>query len=313
MICSMTGYASVTQELLVDGMLEVGSSAYTASVSVELRTVNSRFLDFNFRIPEEVRACEIALRKMIMNRLSRGKIDIYINVQNSKPVAMIESLDRNTLLQLAALECAVLDVFPKASSLHIGEILRWPGVISDRPLSTTLLHDTILSCSKKALNELISSRRREGEQLATILLANITEMEVMVSRITPLVPELVTRHQNKIIERLKTALSMAMSDSSQKLVLHEEIIERIRQEVTMYSIRIDIAEELSRLGMHLAETRYMITKGGQLGKKLDFMMQELNREANTLGSKAATKELADASMMLKLLIEQMREQIQNLE
>jgi uncharacterized protein (TIGR00255 family) len=146
-----------------------------------------------------------------------------------------------------------------------------------------------------------------------MLLNNVSEMEAIVTKITPLVPELIAKHQQKIVERLQEALGIAAPDQSATIVSREEIAERIRQEVTMYGIRIDIAEELSRLTAHLNETRHVIQKGGKVGKRLDFMMQELNREANTLGSKAAAKELADSSMTLKLLIEQMREQVQNLE
>jgi uncharacterized protein (TIGR00255 family) len=146
-----------------------------------------------------------------------------------------------------------------------------------------------------------------------MLIANVTEMETIVTKITPLVPELIAKHQQKIVERLQEALGIAAPDTAATIVSREEINERIRQEVTMYGIRIDIAEELSRLTAHLNETRHVIQKGGKVGKRLDFMMQELNREANTLGSKAAAKELADSSMTLKLLIEQMREQVQNLE
>ncbi|MCF2133089.1 MULTISPECIES: YicC/YloC family endoribonuclease [Burkholderiaceae] len=313
MIYSMTGYASVTRELVADGVSEVGGSTHTASVSVELRTVNSRFLDLNFRMPEEVRTCEPTLREMLMNRLSRGKVDIRINVQRSEQVALTGSLNRDALLQLAALERSVLDVFPGAGGLRTGEILRWPGVIADSGLSAALLRDAVLACGKQAVDELVNVRGREGAQLAAMLLANVTEMEAIVTRITPLVPELIARHQQKIVERLQAALGVAASDGSPQLVSREEIAERIRQEVTMYGIRIDIAEELLRLSTHLAETRHVIEKGGRVGKRLDFMMQELNREANTLGSKAAAKELADASMTLKLLIEQMREQVQNLE
>lgn len=313
MIYSMTGYASVTRELAADGASEVGGSTPTASVSVELRTVNSRFLDLNFRMPEEVRACEPTLREMLITRLSRGKVDIRINVQRSEQVALAGSLNRDALRQLAALEGCVLEMFPQAGTLRTGEILRWPGVIVDSGLSTELLRDAVLACGKQAVNELLDVRGREGAQLATMLLGNVAEMEAIVTRITPLVPELMARHRQKIVERLQEAFGIATPQGLPQLVSREEIAERIRQEVTMYGIRIDIAEELSRLQAHLTETRHVIEKGGRVGKRLDFMMQELNREANTLGSKAAAKELADASMMLKLLIEQMREQVQNLE
>jgi len=205
--------------------------------------------------------------------------------------------------------------------LRVGEILRWPGLLAESSVSAEVLREAVLACGKEAIQELVEVRAREGEQLANMLLANVTEMEAIVARITPLVPELIVRHQQKIVERLQDALGVvlpagggASADNAVTNTLsRDEISERIRQEVTIYGIRIDIAEELTRLTAHLSETRHVIKKGGKVGKRLDFMMQELNREANTLGSKAAAKELADASMTLKLLIEQMREQVQNLE
>ena len=186
-------------------------------------------------------------------------------------------------------------------------------MIAESGVSADAIRDAVLACGKEAINELVVVRSREGAQLAAMLLSNVAEMEAIVARITPLVPELIAKHQQKIVERLQEALGIAAPEGSAPIVTREEAAERIRQEVTMYGIRIDIAEELSRLTAHLNETRHVIEKGGRVGKRLDFMMQELNREANTLGSKAAAKELADASMALKLLIEQMREQVQNLE
>lgn len=307
MIYSMTGYASATRELTA------AAGTGGVSVSVELRTVNSRFLDLNFRMPEDVRACEPTLREMLMNKLSRGKVDIRVNLQRGEQSTSAGSLNRDALEQLAMLERAVLESFPDAERMRTGEILRWPGVLAESGVSPEDLRDAVLACGKEALAELIEVRAREGAQLAAMLLSNVADMEAIVERITPLVPELITKHQQKIVERLQEALGIAAPDAAATIVSREEIAERIRQEVTMYGIRIDIAEELSRLGAHLNETRHVIEKGGKVGKRLDFMMQELNREANTLGSKAAAKELADSSMTLKLLIEQMREQVQNLE
>ena len=166
-----------------------------------------------------------------------------------------------------------------------------------------------------------------------MLHARVVEMEQIVSDITPLVPELIVRHQDKMVERLQQALGIALQPSERTnegattgsgsgsasaasaapYLSRDEVMDRIRQEVTVYGIRIDIGEELMRLSTHLSETRHLLQQGGKVGKRLDFMMQELNREANTVGSKAAAKELADAAMALKLLIEQMREQVQNLE
>jgi uncharacterized protein (TIGR00255 family) len=311
MIYSMTGYASATRELAA------ASGTGGVSVSVELRTVNSRFLDLNFRMPEDVRVCEPTLREMLMTKLSRGKVDIRINVQRSEQGANAGALNRDALDQLATLERTVLEVFPDSGHLRTGEILRWPGVLAESEVAPEVLRDAVLGCGKQAIADLIDVRAREGAQLAGMLIANVTEMEAIVAKITPLVPELIVKHQQKIVERLQEALGIVASEANGGATIggvsREEINERIRQEVTMYGIRIDIAEELSRLTAHLNETRHVIEKGGRVGKRLDFMMQELNREANTLGSKAAAKELADASMTLKLLIEQMREQVQNLE
>ena len=307
MIYSMTGYASATREIAVPGI------SAGMSVSVELRTVNSRFLDLNFRMPEEVRACEPTLRELLMSKLSRGKVDIRINVQRSEQTPSVGALNAEVLQQLAKLEQAVTDAFPGVERMRTGEILRWPGVLAESGASAEALRDAVLACGKQAIAELIDVRGREGAQLGAMLLGNVTEMEAILQRISPLVPELIAKHQQKIVERLQEALGLAAPDGVATIVSREEIAERIRQEVTMYGIRIDIAEELSRLTAHLNETRHVIEKGGKVGKRLDFMMQELNREANTLGAKASVKELADASMELKLLIEQMREQVQNLE
>ena len=172
-------------------------------------------------------------------------------------------------------------------------------MLAESGVAPETLRDAVLACGKQAITDLIDVRGREGAQLATMLLANVTEMEAIVTKITPLVPELIAKHQQKIVERLQEALGIAAPDTATTSISREEIAERIRQEVTMYGIRIDIAEELSRLTAHLNETRHVIEKGGKVGKRLDFMMQELNREANTLGSKAAAKELADSSMTLE--------------
>jgi uncharacterized protein (TIGR00255 family) len=317
MIYSMTGYASATREVVAAGTGANGGTGSSIGVSVELRTVNSRFLDLNFRMPEDVRVTEPQLREMLMSKLSRGKVDIRINLNRVEQTANAGALNHESLKQLAALERAVLDIFPDAERMRTGEILRWPGVLTESGVSPEALREAVLACGKQAIADLIEVRAREGAALGKVLIDNVTEMETIVARITPLVPELIAKHQQKIVERLQDALGIATTDGANATITtsvpREEIAERIRQEVTMYGIRIDIAEELQRLTAHLTETRHVLQKGGKVGKRLDFMMQELNREANTLGSKAAAKELADASMTLKLLIEQMREQVQNLE
>lgn len=304
-IYSMTGYASVTRAIALD------DGATGANVSIELRTVNSRFLDLAFRMPEETRACESVLRETLMAKLSRGKVDIRVNVQ--RPEAGIAgTLDTQAIRQLATLEAQVLAIFPDAERMRTGEILRWPGVLGEASVTADALREVVIDGGRAAIEELVEVRKREGAQLKASLLERIVGMEEILARLQPLVPELIARHQQKIVDRLQEALGIVLPEGASPPG-KEEIAERIRQEVTMYGVRIDVSEELTRLDAHLKETRHILDKGGMVGKRLDFMMQELNREANTLGSKAASKELADASMALKLFIEQMREQVQNLE
>lgn len=217
MIYSMTGYASATRELTA------AAGTGGVSVSVELRTVNSRFLDLNFRMPEDVRACEPTLREMLMNKLSRGKVDIRVNLQRGEQSTSAGSLNRDALEQLAMLERAVLESFPDAERMRTGEILRWPGVLAESGVSPEDLRDAVLACGKEALAELIEVRAREGAQLAAMLLSNVADMEAIVERITPLVPELITKHQQKIVERLQEALGIAAPDAAATIVSREEI------------------------------------------------------------------------------------------
>jgi len=250
----MTGYA-VTKRDTAAG-----------AITVELKSVNSRFLDLQFRVNDDLRAVEPAMREAIISKLVRGKVECRL------------SFGRKTV----------------------------EG-------ASQALNQTLLATLQQTLTAFLDSRAREGAALQAVLETRIDAMEAIVARITPLVPQLVAQFQQKATERMQEALGLAGKDGTAASLPREEVLERIRQEVTLYGIRIDIAEELARLSAHLAETRHILKKGGQVGKRLDFMMQELNREANTVGSKAAMKELADASMELKLLIDQMREQVQNLE
>ncbi len=311
MIHSMTGYGLATRQApLTDA--HGAPSGRTAAVSVEFRTVNSRFLDLLFRAPEECRAFEPALREMLMAKLSRGKLECRINLQRTDAGGAALALNTGLLAQLRELETTVAQTFDQAGTLRMGEILRWPGVLIEPELSQDALREAVLGAAKDALAQLLEARRREGDALKATLVDRIDAMLAIVQRLAPAVPDLIAQHQEKLTERLQEAFNL-VAPNGMPSMSRDEIGERIRQEATVYGIRIDIAEELSRLEAHLNETRHILDKGGQVGKRLDFMMQELNREANTLGSKAAAKELADASMELKLLIEQMREQIQNLE
>jgi uncharacterized protein (TIGR00255 family) len=299
----MTGYAVTTRE----------TSAGT--LTIEIKSVNSRFLDLQFRINDDLRSAEPALREAIMGRVTRGKVECRLSFGRKAATGAMQSLNTSLLSSLARLQDDLRSQFRDAAPMSINELLRWPGVIEENDVThNTLLTDTSASMAA-ALDAFVESRIREGAALQAMLESRIDEMEAIVHRITPLVPQAIAQFQSRATERMQEVLGLAMQNgaASSGNISRDEAFDRIRQEVTLYGVRIDVAEELSRLSAHLAETRQILKKGGHVGKRLDFMMQELNREANTVGSKAAVKELSDASMAMKLLIEQMREQVQNLE
>jgi uncharacterized protein (TIGR00255 family) len=295
----MTGYAVSNRD------------SDAGSITLEIRSVNSRFLDLQFRINDDLRMLEPMLREAISARVSRGKVECRLSFGRKERSASLAANDE-LLSALQSAQQSVLTRFPEARPLSVNELLRWPGVLHEAELSQDSLQGDVQATLKVALEGFIESRQREGAALMTMLLSRIDEIEAIVAHITPLVPAAVEQFRQKAIDRLQEAMGLATGDAKPALS-SEDMHERIRQEVTLYGIRVDVAEELTRLSGHLTETREILKKGGQVGKRLDFMMQELNREANTLGSKAAVKALSDASMQMKLLIEQMREQVQNLE
>ncbi len=298
----MTGYAVGSRE------------SESGTLTLELRSVNSRFLDLQFRMNDDLRALEPVLREAIMARVSRGKVECRLSFGRKDKSAA--GLAVNTTL-LAALQQAQQDVtahFPQATPLSVHELLRWPGVLAESELGQDSLPADVQALLATTLTAFVESRQREGASLEAMLVSRITDIEQIVKTITPLVPQAIEQFRNKAVERMSEALGLSQAASgATPTISREETLDRIRQEVTLYGIRVDVAEELTRLSGHLSETRAILKKVGQVGKRLDFMMQELNREANTLGSKAALKELSDAAMQMKLLIEQMREQVQNLE
>ena len=294
----MTGYAVATSE----------SAAGT--LTIEIKSVNSRFLDLQFRINDDLRSLEPDLRSAVMAAITRGKVELRLSFGRTVASGATQALNEPLLLELVRLQAEGGKHFVSAPLMSVAELLRWPGVIEEAQVGQQALQADVAALTKRAVAAFIDSRQREGAALAAMLIARIDAMEAIVGRITPLIPQVVAQFQQKAIERMQDALGMTCQGGT---LSRQDASERIRQEVILYGIRIDVAEELSRLSAHLSETRHILTKGGQVGKRLDFMMQELNREANTLGAKAAVKELADASMELKLLIEQVREQVQNLE
>lgn len=295
----MTGYAVATSE------------GAAGTLTIEIKSVNSRFLDLQFRINDDLRALEPDLRTAIMGAISRGKVEVRVSF-GRKVASGSQVLNQDLLADLARLQAEVTRHFTSAPLMTVAELLRWPGVIEESHVGQESLQADVAALTARTIAAFVESRKREGAALEAMLVSRIDAMEDIVKRITPLIPQVISQFQQKAVERMQDALGLAGHGNPQALS-RQEVFERIRQEVTLYGIRIDVSEELSRLSAHLAETRHILKKGGQVGKRLDFMMQELNREANTLGAKASVKELADASMELKLLIEQMREQVQNLE
>ena len=287
-IYSMTGYAIAAKELA------------NGALTVEIRAVNNRYLDIQFRLPEELRATEPALREMLAAKLTRGKIECRVSLTASAAVPQTPELNDALLQQLAALNTQVLKVFPQAGSLRAADVLRWPGMLGADTLPAEALRNACRELAAAALDEFMAARAREGAKLKDAILERASAIEQKVAAVAPRMPAAIAAFQEKLNQRLKEA--MVNTDD-----------ERIRQEVVLYAGKIDVDEELTRLKTHMAELRRILGKGGSAGKRLDFLMQELNREANTLGSKAADIEITQASMDLKLLIEQMREQIQNIE
>lgn len=288
MIYSMTGYAVQ--------MRDIGRGI----LHLELRTVNSRYLDMNFRIAEEVRIVEPGLREMISGRLNRGKVDCRLNLLPSTTAPRETSLNRALLQQLAALQSDVRDQLPEASPLSVAEVLRWPGMLGDDQPGADTLQAECAALAKSALDELLATRAREGEKLGTMILERVDRMRTLVAEAAPKLPQALADYQERMATRLREAAAS----------LDEE---RIRQEMGLFATRVDVAEELNRLAAHLDEVARVVGKGGAIGKRLDFLMQELNREANTLASKSVSTEITAIAVDMKLLIEQMREQVQNIE
>jgi uncharacterized protein (TIGR00255 family) len=288
MISSMTGFAAVSHE------------GAQGSLGAELKTVNHRYLEFQTRIPEELRPLEPAMREAVAAKLTRGKVDCRVTFT---PVSTAERSLVPDARAMASLQAAAKHVqasFPEARPLSVSEVLHWPGVLADESLSADKLKETVLGLIERAVNELNQSRAREGAKLEAVLRERLDSMAQLVKQAAPLLPGAIKAFQEKLAAKIAEA-GAAPSD------------ERVQQEIVLYAARIDVDEELQRLTTHISEFRRVLDKGGACGKRLDFLCQELNREANTLGSKSVANDMTRISVELKVLIEQMREQVQNIE
>jgi uncharacterized protein (TIGR00255 family) len=288
MIQSMTGYAAASAD------------SPGGRVSLELRSVNSRFLDLQFRVAEDLRALEPLLRELIVARVSRGKIDCRLYLNQSDGSQQAGELNAQAMARVRGLAEQAAKAFPDAARLRITDILHWPGVIAEPKADEERVRAIAQELCKGALDELVAARSREGAKLAAIIRERIAEMRRRVAEVAPLVPQSVAAYQARLQEKLREALASGNDD-------------RIRAEVAVFAAKVDVDEELERLGAHFSEVERTLNKGGAVGKRLDFLAQELNREANTLASKSASSQISACAMELKLLIEQVREQVQNIE
>ena len=301
----MTGYASAQ---LSPGTAPAGHDgskpATPARLGLEIRSVNSRFLDLSFRLGEELRAHEPALRELIAGHIKRGKVEVRANVEGAAAEGLREP-SMGTLQRLAALQDSVRTWMPSAGALSVAEVLR---LASAETAGGQDWGEPLQQVAAKALADLVAAREREGARLAKMLLGHLEQLRALAEQARPLVPQLVEQQRQRFLERWKEA--MALSEGT---ATPEAAQDRALTEATAFAIRIDVAEELTRLAAHLDEIERLVRKGGEIGKRLDFLIQELHREANTLGSKSAALELTKISVDMKVLIEQMREQVQNLE
>ena len=268
------------------------------ALSLELKSVNSRFLDLQFRVAEELRALEPLLREAITARVARGKVDCRLSFAPGGAGA--QSLDPAALESLRRIAGEAQRAFPEAGPLRLGDVLRWPGVLGGAALDAEEFRGALAALAARAVDELCAARAREGAKLAALLAGRVAEMRRRVAEVAPLVPEANAAYQARLAERLREALGAADE-------------ERLRAELAVFAVKTDVAEELQRLDSHLGEVERTLARGGAAGKRLDFLAQELNREANTLAAKSATQKIADCALELKLLIEQLREQVQNIE
>ena len=303
-VYSMTGYASAQHGAASTSAAAESGPPPSRRLGLEIRSVNSRFLDLSFRLPDELRALEPALRTLVTRQIKRGKVEVRASIENLDTSVLPEPSLR-LLQRLDALQETVRSWLPLAAPLSVAEVLRLGS-------NHTAAHDdwsaAVPALAETALKALLAARKQEGARLATMLHERVQQLRALTQQAVPLVPKLVEQQRQRFMERWKEA--MGLTEGS---VAPEAARDRALSEATAFAIRIDVAEEVTRLQSHLDEIERLLKAGGEIGKRLDFLIQELHREANTLGSKSAALELTRISVDMKVLIEQMREQVQNIE
>lgn len=266
----------------------------------ELRTVNHRYLELSPRLPEMLRVLEPKIRDAASKVLTRGKVDLNLRFQAKDASNEKVELDIEMVKRLLAAANQVASIAGKSQPIDVTEILRWPGVIKEHDFDNAALQKQVMDLLAEALSELLETRQREGDKLKMMMLERVQGMKESVAGVNEILPELLLNYRQRLTDRLQEIIAEVDQD-------------RVEQELVIYAQKIDVAEELDRLQVHLDEVERVLEQKKPVGRRLDFLMQELNREANTLGSKATDIRLTNAAVDLKVLIEQMREQVQNIE
>ncbi len=288
MITSMTGFAR-----------REATGAY-GQLACELRSVNHRYLEAGFRLPEELRAIESELRQALARELRRGKVDCTLHLRASQSAAAELSVDDRALAQLLNRVREIVAAAPGKPTVDVMDILRWPGIVREDETDTDSLQAAVRSLFADTVKELAESRAREGARLQELIETRCSALEQIVLQVRARLPEITTRIRQRLVDRV-AELGAAVDN------------ERLEQEIVLVLQRLDVAEELDRLTGHIEETRRVIGASEAAGRRLDFLMQELNREANTLSSKSQDLETTRFAVDMKVVIEQMREQVQNIE
>jgi uncharacterized protein (TIGR00255 family) len=300
----MTGYASVQSSTPTEEANSQGSATTSVRFGLEIRSVNSRFLDLSFRLPDELRHTEPALREHITQHIKRGKVEVRAVYHNNQDTDLADP-SIGTLQKLLSLQNKIQSWLPGARDLSVSDVIK---LASHEKSGTGLNEADLMPLVTQAVKALKDARAREGARLADMLQDRLGQLRNLAAQAAPLLPQLVEQQRQRFIDRWNEA--MALSEGT---VSSDVAKDRALTEATAFAIRIDVAEELTRLASHLDEISRLVKKGGDIGKRLDFLIQELHREANTLGSKSAALELTNISVEMKVLIEQMREQVQNIE
>ncbi|MCF8209430.1 MAG: YicC family protein [Rhodoferax sp.] len=303
-VYSMTGYASAQHSAATTTSEPDSRHLPKGQLGLEIRSVNSRFLDLTFKLPEDLRQFEPALRELLVTRLKRGKVEVRAAFELAAS-SVVSDPSARLLQRLNAVQDSIQSWLPLAEPLSVADVLR---IAANEQGGTRDWSDAMLPLAETVLAALLDARQREGARLSAMLLQHLAELRTLAALAGPMVPKLVEQQRQRFMERWKEA--MALTDGA---IAPDAAQDRALTESTAFAIRIDVAEELTRLNSHLDEIERLIHKGGEVGKRLDFLIQELHREANTLGSKSAALDLTRISVDMKVLIEQMREQVQNLE